>query len=142
MQSSRKADKGEIILPDLQINGPKNQGHATEDSFMSAGIKSIASSRNSKKSQFFTTKHQRAQSNANTRNANLTSRYKQGMIPTENLKFSQFLDILFTSGMSKSEIKTETEGYVQALETNYTEKIHQLKLEIEKLQRRFAQSKT
>ena len=64
------------------------------------------------------------------------------MIPTENLKFSQFLDILFTSGMSKSEIKTETEGYVQALETNYTEKIHQLKLEIEKLQRRFAQSKT
>ena len=72
------------------------------------------------------------------RNANLTSRYKQGMIPTENLKFGQFLDILFTSGMNKSEIKDETEGYVQVLETNYTDKIRDLKIELEKLTRRFA----
>jgi hypothetical protein len=55
------------------------------------------------------------------------------MIPTDNLKFSQFLDILFTSGMNKSEIKTETEGYVQVLETNYTDKIRDLKVELEKL---------
>ena len=54
----------------------------------------------------------------------MTSPYKQGMIPTENLKFSQFLDILFTSGMTKSDIKNETEGYVKALETNYTDKIN------------------
>ena len=76
---------------------------------MSAGVKSVASSRNSQKSRFFTTKHQRANSNALiNRNANITSRYAKGMIPTDNLKFSQFLDILFTSGMSKTEIKQET----------------------------------
>lgn len=37
----------------------------------------------------------------NTAAANMTSRYKKGMIPTENLKFSQFLDVLFTAGMTK-----------------------------------------
>lgn len=69
--------------------------------------------------------------------ANQTSRYRQGTIPTENLKFTQFLDILFTSGMTKSEIKNETESYVQVLETNYNDKIRDLKIEVEKMKRKF-----
>ena len=107
-----------IVLPDLQIKAPaipdsskKLKGHATDDSFVSAGLKSV-SSRNSNKNRFFSTKHNRANSNAVGTRANMTSRYAKGTIPTENLKFSQFLDILFTSGMTKSEIKNETQGYV------------------------------
>ena len=42
------------------------------------------------------TTHKRAMSNA----AGAASRYKQGMIPTENLKFNQFLEILFNSQMT------------------------------------------
>ena len=67
---------------------------------MSAHVKSVASSRNSKK--FFTAKHARAHSNTGVKP--VTSRYRQGTIPTDNIKFSQFLDILFTSGMTKAEI--------------------------------------
>ena len=44
--------------------------------------------------------------------------------------------------MTKSEIKTETQGYVQVLETNYTDKIRELKIELEKVQKRLAQVKT
>jgi|Transcript_718 hypothetical protein len=99
-----------VVLPDLQIKPPPMlsgmKGHGTEDSFMSAGVKSV-SSRNTNKNRFFTTKHNRANSNAIGTRANMSSRYRQGTIPTDNLKFSQFLDILFTSGMTKSEIKTE-----------------------------------
>ena len=76
------------------------------------------------------------------RAGNMTSRYRQGTIPTENIKFSQFLDILFTSGMTKNEIKNETQGYVQVLETNYTDKIRELKVENEREKRRVAQEKT
>jgi hypothetical protein len=108
---------------------------------MSAGAKSV-SSRNTQKNRFFTTKHNRANSNAIGNRANMTSRYRQGTIPTENLKFSQFLDILFTSGMTKSEIKIESQSYVQVLETNYTDKIRDCKIEIEQLKRRVASIKT
>ena len=65
----------------------------------------------------------------------MNSRYKQGTIPTDNLKFSQFLEILFTSGMTKAEIQSETQGYVQVLETNYTDKIRDCKIELEKMKR-------
>lgn len=47
-------------------------------------------------------------------------------MPTENLKFSQFLDIIFNSKLSNNEIKQETRDYVQILETNYTDKIREL----------------
>ena len=134
-----------IVLPDLQIKAPPMlsglKGHGTDESFMSAGAKSV-SSRNTQKNRFFTTKHNRANSNAIGNRANMTSRYRQGTIPTENLKFSQFLDILFTSGMTKAEIKSEAQSYVQVLETNYTDKIRDLKIEIEQLKRRVAQIKT
>jgi hypothetical protein len=59
-------------------------------------------------------------------------RYAAGMIPTENLKFSQFLDIMFNSKLSLDEIKNETREYVQILETNYTEKIKDLQQELER----------
>ena len=132
------------LLPDLQIKAPNLsaiKGHGTEESFMSAGIKSV-SSRNSNKNRFFTTKHNRANSNAAGTRAHMTSRYRQGTIPTENLKFSQFLDILFTSGMTKAEIKQESQSYVQVLETNYTDKIRDLKIEIEQQKRKIAQKRT
>ena len=105
-----------VVLPNLQIKSPPTgsskhiRGHATDESFLSAVPKSVGSSRNAAKNRFFTQpKHGRAHSNAN---ANRASLYKQGTIPTENLKFSQFLDILFCSGMNKEDIREETQGYV------------------------------
>lgn len=89
---------------------------------MSTGHKSAASSRNNL-NKGYTTTHKRAISNA----AGVGSRYKQGMIPTENLKFNQFLEILFNSQMTQNEIKNETRDYVQVLETNYTDKIRELR---------------
>ena len=44
--------------------------------------------------------------------------------------------------MTKSEIKNETESYVQVLETNYNDKIRDLKIEVEKMKRKFNQRKT
>jgi len=77
-RSNASASKA-VILPDLQIRPPilsGIKGHGTEESFMSAGMKSV-SSRNSNKNRFFTTKHNRANSNAvGTRAANMTSRYR------------------------------------------------------------------
>lgn len=58
------------------------------------------------------------------------------MIPTENLKFSQFLDIIFNSRLSPDEIKQETRDYVQVLETNYTEKIREISIALEKQNKR------
>jgi len=55
------------------------------------------------------------------------------MIPTENLKFSQFLDIIFNSKLSADEVKNETREYVQILETNYTNKISELQMELERM---------
>ena len=46
------------------------------------------------------------------------------------------MDILFTSGMTKNEIKQETQGYVQVLETNYTDKIREVKFEMDKLKKK------
>lgn len=54
------------------------------------------------------------------------------MIPTENLKFSQFLDIIFNSRLTPDEVKQETRDYVQVLETNYTEKIREISVALEK----------
>ena len=58
------------------------------------------------------------------------------------MKFNQFLDILFSSGMTKNEIKTETKSYLQVLETNYTDKIRDMKIELDRLQRSLRQEKT
>ena len=52
------------------------------------------------------------------------SRYRN--IPTENIKFQQFVDLLFDSNMNKDDMKFEILNYTQALETNYTETIKNL----------------
>lgn len=49
------------------------------------------------------------------------SRYRN--IPSENIKFQQFIDLIFESKMQKEDVKFEILNYVQALETNYNETI-------------------
>ena len=58
------------------------------------------------------------------------SRYHH--IPTENMKFGKFVDLLFESKMSKDGIKSELINYVKALETNYTDHIQELKTVVDK----------
>lgn len=60
------------------------------------------------------------------------NRYKQGMIPTENLKFESLCKIAFGSQMSKEQMKFEIQSFVQNLETNYNERISTLQQAIEK----------
>lgn len=48
-------------------------------------------------------------------------------IPTENAKFSKFLELIFKSKMTKEDIRDEITKYVQALETNYTDLIKELR---------------
>jgi hypothetical protein len=62
------------------------------------------------------------------------SRYAN--IPSENLKFGQFIDLIFKSKMQSDDIKEEVKKYVQAIETNYNDKIKDLNIASEKLQRR------
>ena len=59
------------------------------------------------------------------------SRYKH--IPTENLKFQRFTEVIFNSKMRKEDIRDEINKYVQALETHYNDTIKGLKVHIEKL---------
>lgn len=56
----------------------------------------------------------------------IVSRYAPGMIPTENLKFEQFCQVLFNSKMEREQIQTEVISYVRDLETNYNSQIQNL----------------
>ena len=58
------------------------------------------------------------------------SRYRN--IPTQNLKFQKFIDLIFKSRMPTDEVKEEIIKYVQALETSYTDAIRDLKNIIDK----------
>lgn len=58
------------------------------------------------------------------------SKYRH--IQTENIKFNKFLELIFKSKMNKDDIKDEILKYVQALETNYTDTIKDLKISIER----------
>ena len=60
---------------------------------------------------------------------------KIARIPTENIKFDRFIDILFKAKVEQEETKAEIKSYVQALETNYNEAIKALKIKIEKQQK-------
>ena len=114
LHSVKEGTKNRNFLPDLSIN-------KMDRSFVS-GPADQQQSRN----RIFKTAHtasKRAQSNANE---TIPSRYRPGMIPTENLKFSQFLDIIYNSKLTAEEMKQETRDYVQILETNYTDKIREL----------------
>ena len=54
------------------------------------------------------------------------------MIPTENLKFNKFMDLLFNSKMGKDDMKDEIVKYVQLLETNYNQTVRDLKNTLER----------
>ena len=58
------------------------------------------------------------------------SRYHH--IPTENLKFTKFVEVLFQSKMTRDAIKTELISYVKAIETNYTDHISDMKLQLDR----------
>jgi len=53
------------------------------------------------------------------------SRYRN--IPTKNVKFEKFIELIFKSRMAPVDIKDEIIKYVQALETSYTDAIRDLK---------------
>jgi len=52
-------------------------------------------------------------------NRSPTSRYQQGQLATQNLKFEQLLDVLFGSKLRSDDVKSEIIAYVKILETNY-----------------------
>ena len=54
------------------------------------------------------------------------------MIPTDNVKFNRFMDLLFNSKMEKPDMKEEITKYVQLLETNYNQTIRDLKNTLER----------
>ena len=60
--------------------------------------------------------HKRTKSQGSTMMGSV-SRYKN--IPTSNVKFEQFVDLLFDSKMNREDMKAELVGYAQQLETNY-----------------------
>ena len=61
------------------------------------------------------------------------SRYRN--IPTTNVKFQKFMDLIFKSKMPADNIKDEIVKYVQALETSYTDAIRDLKTIIDREKR-------
>lgn len=65
---------------------------------------------------------------------NLISRYAH--IPTENPKFRDFLNVLFSTKMSDEEKKREAIAYLEAVETNYTDTIRELRGQVDRLQRK------
>ena len=58
------------------------------------------------------------------------SRYRN--IPTTNVKFQKFMELIFKSKMPSDNIKDEIVKYVQALETSYTDAIRDLKAIIDR----------
>lgn len=59
-----------------------------------------------------TVDHLNATRRVSSMNLNTGVRYKQGMIPTENLKFEQLVKVVFESKMTKDEIKHEIISFV------------------------------
>ena len=53
------------------------------------------------------------------------SRYRN--IPTKNVKFEKFIELIFKTKMPTQDVKDEIVKYVQALETSYTDAIRDLK---------------
>ena len=70
----------------------------------------------------------RASQRASTRSPR--SRYRN--IPTTNVKFQKFIDLIFKSRMPSDDVKDEIIKYVQALETSYTDAIRDLRMIIDR----------
>lgn len=81
--------------------------------------------------------HKRTQSQGATLKE---SRYRN--IPTENVKFQQFIDLIFESKMKKDDVKFEILNYVQALETNYNETIKEQKMRCDRLRNQLRKEKS
>lgn len=73
--------------------------------------------------------------------ASMISRYASVVPISENIKFNQFIDALFGSKMTNDDIKQEIKAFVEVLETNYNETISDLKLQIERLQKKLRKAK-
>ena len=58
------------------------------------------------------------------------SRYKQGLIQSENLKFESLCKVVFGSQMTKEQMKREIIDYVRCMETNYKEHITNLQIKL------------
>ena len=83
--------------------------------------------------------HKRTKSQGTFFNAN-ESRYKH--IPSENLKFQQFIDLIFESKMPKDDVKFEILNYVQALETNLNEAIKEEKIRNDRIRKELRKEKS
>ena len=82
--------------------------------------------------------HKRTKSQGSTMGG--PSRYKN--IPTQNVKFEQFVDLLMDSKMSKEDMKAELVQYAQQLETNYNNTISELKLRNERTKTQLRKEKS
>ena len=67
------------------------------------------------------------------------SRYRH--IPSENLKFQQFIDLIFESKMPKDDVKFEILNYVQALETNLNEAVREERVRGERIRKELRKEK-
>ena len=73
------------------------------------------------------------------RHASLHAFSRYARIPTENLKFEKFVDLLFAAKTDEEAAKRELKAYMQALETHYTEALRQAKTQAEKAALRLKQ---
>ena len=67
------------------------------------------------------------------------SRYRN--IPTENVRFSEFINLLLDSEMEKEDMKFEIVNYHQSIETQYTRALADLKLRSERLKNQLRKEK-
>lgn len=72
----------------------------------------------------------------------VSSQYAQGTMQTENLKFEQFLSVLLKSPMNPQDIKTDILHYVKVLETNYTDKITKLQMNLDRAHKQIIAERT
>jgi hypothetical protein len=75
-----------------------------------------------------------------TKSQGIESRYRN--IPSENIKFQQFIDLIYESKMEKDDQKFEVLNYVQALETNYNDTIKEQKQRGERLKNQLRKEKS
>lgn len=71
-------------------------------------------------------------SRGSRRNSTRSPRSRYKSIPTQNVKFQKFIELIFKSRMMQEDIKEEIIKYVQALETSYTDAIRDLKVIIDR----------
>ena len=103
----------------------------------------LATSQKNKKKPKSQTQHKRTQSHQNFSASLMApgeSRYKR--IPSENIKFQQFIDLIFESKMPKEGIKFEILSFVQALETNLNEAIRDERLRCERIKKELRKEKS